>query len=498
MVQRFFRRRRVRTNQPQGCTSFNSAFGVTSAFLPTTPTVVQGPSLPTTISASNVAFRPTLSGIVAAVFTDSANTCIRLAADADLILPTDNCTIAVFRRCTDTTARDSNIFGYSQSSTDLCQAVAPYTDGNLYWDFGNVTTGRLSVAYTKDTSPETLVFVAGKNKGREIWRRGVKIAANAAKNASRPATAASFYLGAKPGVSCDNQEIYLIVISPTEWTDEQVKAFCRNPWLVFANDVRSVFYGSGAGGGSTYSDSTTESLSALDSSSCSRIRAASIVESATATDAATAIASQIATITEALTASESTLSALITFVAASEAMTAAETSSSLIFNGSSIAESESAGDSSSVIATLLSAIAEAATAATTQSSVRVTAGSSTEAASATETSSTSGQVASGSVSEAASAADSLSAIYAAAASIVEAANALDSPAAIAAMYAAVAEHTSATELAWLIANATLLIIDPMYIVKASRRQFVVSAENREFVVDAYKRKFTVKNAYRIP
>lgn len=207
----------------------------------------------TLFSTTNVTTSPTAQGI-AAVFTHAINTKIRLAADADSMLGTAATTFAVLRRCIDTTNRDSTIFGYQLSNTDVVQAVVPFTDGNLYFDYGDNSVGRVSVTYTKDTAWETLVFVAGPRKGREIWRRGVKLLGNTSANSARPATTAEFNLGAKASgtSSGDNQEIALFAVSDYEWSDAQIQAWCRFPYAeTFAPQTRRIWVPASAGGGGT-------------------------------------------------------------------------------------------------------------------------------------------------------------------------------------------------------------------------------------------------------
>jgi hypothetical protein len=169
-------------------------------------------------------------------FTSVNIEAIRLAVYADSVLGTTQTTIAVLRRCLDTTARASEVFAYNDTGS-RCLAHAPYSDGVLYWDFANLTSGsgRISVAYTKDTQWETLVFVAGQTKGREVWRRGVRIANNASAKAVRASTTFDFRLGAETfsAVPSDNIDVALCVVSNGEWTDAQIREWCSNPFQIF-------------------------------------------------------------------------------------------------------------------------------------------------------------------------------------------------------------------------------------------------------------------------
>lgn len=181
---------------------------------------------------------------------------VRLAADADSVLETDRCSVMVFRRHRDTTNRNAVIVGYNNSGTDVAWWVAPWGDGNTYWDFGNSTagSGRVSAAWgTKSLEPEVSVAVAGPRKGREIWRAGRRLVSDTAATATRAATTAGWHVGAHVQVS-DAEEVYLAMVSRREWTDSEISELTRNPWLAF-QQPRMIFLGAqaAAGGGSTRS-----------------------------------------------------------------------------------------------------------------------------------------------------------------------------------------------------------------------------------------------------
>lgn len=170
----------------------------------------------------------------AASITTGADTRLRLAADADTVFTsTSAATVAVLRRCRDTTARAATVFGYNAGSLDRVLLHGPFSDGTLYWDYGTSTagSGRISVAFTKTTSWETLVCVAGPKKGREVWRNATRIAANTSATGTRSATTAALHLGAAAtGLSADNEDIALIVFSMAEWSDGEILAWAGNPF----------------------------------------------------------------------------------------------------------------------------------------------------------------------------------------------------------------------------------------------------------------------------
>lgn len=188
--------------------------------------------------------------VVVTASTASNGNRLQLAADQNVVFPNaDRCTIAVYRRSKDTTARVSTLFGANSIDSDRTLAHAPYSDGNVYWDYGNPASfGRVSVAFTKSTDWEALVFVAGQTKGREIWRNGVRIASDAAATASRLRTYPNvpFNLGSPgtAGQGSDDEEVALLVVSPEEWTDGEVAAWSRDPFgttFAPARNVRPVY-----------------------------------------------------------------------------------------------------------------------------------------------------------------------------------------------------------------------------------------------------------------
>lgn len=160
-----------------------------------------------------------------------------LALNSNLLFPSnDTATIVMFRRLTKTPAVSGVSFGYNSGNPDRVLAHVPWSDGNVYWDFGNSTSGsgRLGAAYgTRDTNPETLVFIAGPKKGREIWRRGVRLGNSTSSTASRASNTSSFGIGSaglNSLATSDDEQIYLIAVFAREWTDAECMAFARNPW----------------------------------------------------------------------------------------------------------------------------------------------------------------------------------------------------------------------------------------------------------------------------
>lgn len=237
------------TQQPQYIAPLNPALvlqlGITSAWVGSQEKHVYANtgSSGTGFFSTSIALTPSSAGI-AASFNNIASERIQIAGNSNDVLGTSSATIAVLRRCRDTTVRDNTLFGYNSSATDRVLSHAPHSNGNLYWDFGNATdgSGRISVAFAKDTNWETLVFVAGQTKGREVWRRGSKIASNTAAKASRPSNSTPFVLGGTVGTyASDNIDVALLVTSNLEWTDAQIADWTANPWSVFKSPPRKLW-----------------------------------------------------------------------------------------------------------------------------------------------------------------------------------------------------------------------------------------------------------------
>lgn len=205
------------------------------------------------IVGAGVSFGAGMQGRAAALDGSSNATGLRLAGDADDIVPTDRCTIAIYRRSRDTTARVSMLFGYDSGVSDRILAHAPYSDGTCYWDFGNNTagSGRTSATFAKSTTPEALVFVAGPVKGREIWRNGLRLVSNTSATASRSAASKGFSLGSADRnitTGVDTDEIYAIIVSRREWCDAEIVAWSRAPLAFVAPNEDPVIYSLGAAG----------------------------------------------------------------------------------------------------------------------------------------------------------------------------------------------------------------------------------------------------------
>ena len=172
-----------------------------------------------------------------------------------------NMTFAMVWRARDTTARAACAFGCrAGSDTKRIILHAPYSDGNFYWDYATDAAGRVSGSWGgKSTNWETLVVVAGQNKGREVWRNGVRIGSNTASKAVPTDFDADFYIGSNNQINqnSDNVDVALFVAATSEWTDSEIISWHRNPYgSTFAPQTQRIWVPSAAAGVPTLSAST--------------------------------------------------------------------------------------------------------------------------------------------------------------------------------------------------------------------------------------------------
>lgn len=182
-------------------------------------------------------------------FTTTATgtkTGLRLAASYTSWFPSaSTATIVVCYRYTDTTARASALFGADQSTGRRILAHAPYSDGNVYWDFGNTSGGRLVVTgFSKTTNVETMIFIAGPVTGRQVWRNGVLLGSGASSDSA--SVTAPLALGtadiASAGADSDNVEFYAFATLAREYSAGEAATVSRNPWQLFAPTKRPIYF----------------------------------------------------------------------------------------------------------------------------------------------------------------------------------------------------------------------------------------------------------------
>jgi hypothetical protein len=100
-------------------------------------------------------------------------------AGVTLALPTSAVTLVICG-CSLNTATEADIGSSSTTLTDRLGGHFPYSDGNIYWDFGGTTAGltRLFAACGTVQQSDVMVLTAGP-RGMEIWRNGALLASQA-------------------------------------------------------------------------------------------------------------------------------------------------------------------------------------------------------------------------------------------------------------------------------------------------------------------------------
>lgn len=149
-------------------------------------------------------------------------------------------TVLLIRAKTDSTLRDQNTFGPIEGgpSTGFCNALIPYSNGTVYWDFGYngfAAPNRLTWAgWTPTTDIEAWAFRGG-TLGLSIWHNGVK-EANSASAATRTGTASAFGInkGQTGILSGDVQDFFFFALVPEEVSDAVLATF--TPTNVFDPD----------------------------------------------------------------------------------------------------------------------------------------------------------------------------------------------------------------------------------------------------------------------
>ena len=167
-------------------------------------------------------------------------------------------TICVIRRKVDTTLRASTLFGVEDAiygtSVNCCGTHCPFSDGFVYWDYGNNTglpNRIIATGQSWHTRVERFVFHAGP-RGSAIWRDGQVIASQAvAVSRIVPAMASDFSGwtlngGNRRAVngSGDIQEINFIIYIADQWSDAQIQWWFEEPYAMLYTSFmdRSYFF----------------------------------------------------------------------------------------------------------------------------------------------------------------------------------------------------------------------------------------------------------------
>jgi hypothetical protein len=179
---------------------------------------------------------------------------IKTGSSIDELLPSlANGTVVLYRRKTDTTKRISVVFQAGIGNSDRFLVHLPYSDGNVYIDFGNNSTHRLVIGgLTFTTLPECWVFCISDSRGTECWRNGILLGTKAPPG-NRLANTTEFLLGGINNslVYTDNVENYLFATFPRPFSYHQCQQISLSPWSLFNGEQKRIFT-SIVGGTPTY------------------------------------------------------------------------------------------------------------------------------------------------------------------------------------------------------------------------------------------------------
>lgn len=177
-------------------------------------------------SVAGVATYATLDGTGCAI--NAGSNCVAIASAIDDIVPLDKCTIVMAKRKVSSTSGGTH-FGHSVDATNKCRINAPFTDGKIYWVWGNNNIATSALSWTLDM--DYFVFVAGPTKGLEIWRNGT-LQTSGAYPGTRAANTNEAQLGSTV-YSVDQSTFTIFGVFDIEWSDSQILNWFSAPYQLF-------------------------------------------------------------------------------------------------------------------------------------------------------------------------------------------------------------------------------------------------------------------------
>lgn len=131
---------------------------------------------------------------------DGSNDHVVCGPISSIFPSTTQCTVAVACRLASSGSVQRSLFGIDEftagSANMRVQAHAPWSDGNIYWDWAGTTNGttRLTVSgLSFDTNWDHFVFTVGGGLGMRCYRKGVLVGSNAA-TPTRTQSSVGFWL----------------------------------------------------------------------------------------------------------------------------------------------------------------------------------------------------------------------------------------------------------------------------------------------------------------
>ena len=162
------------------------------------------------------------------------------SAAASGFLPTTACTIMLGYRKRDATNRVATCFGLDNNSPSTYRigAHVPYSDGIVYWDWENISTGRLTASGL--TFGDDVWAFTGGLRGQEIWQNGILRATNsntAGRTGQGGQPTDNWYLGQGNGLTVgtasDLADYDFVYMWSWQIPASYIQDLSRNPWSIF-------------------------------------------------------------------------------------------------------------------------------------------------------------------------------------------------------------------------------------------------------------------------
>lgn len=151
-------------------------------------------------------------------------------------IPTDQATVLFIRRKTDTTLRAAKHWGNNVSTlANRCGLHAPFSDGNLYFDFGGASgNNRVTVAGESWTTAADYLAVTAGVSGLKVYRNGKLIGTNGGNIVTRSRTAGEdMVINSGEGSAGDLQDVFFFAVANVEWPAALVQWWMQEPYGMF-------------------------------------------------------------------------------------------------------------------------------------------------------------------------------------------------------------------------------------------------------------------------
>lgn len=211
------------------------------------PRIYIAPIINTTVSTGSTERLATLTGaqwnpLPGANYTTSkwsgpsiAFTTINDTIDLGVVgdfMPLEDVTIVCGFRKRDTTLRGGTLFAVDTgTSTRVCKAFVPFTDGVVYWQFGGTAGNNQLAASGLTFGDDVWVFSAGK-EGMEIWQNG-RLCASSTVAVALAAVTDNFFIGHRTAETTDLVDIAFFYVYPWQLSPDEILQISNNPFCFY-------------------------------------------------------------------------------------------------------------------------------------------------------------------------------------------------------------------------------------------------------------------------